>query len=140
MTEPWEADRHSSATNQIGPVAGGLRPRTGRLEPAGPGGSEEGRDLVRFAGDIGSEPAQRLGKARITAVDVLGTADRRRAVGDQAGDDQRRPRADVAGLDGCPGEPLDPVQHDVMTIDPRLGTQTGKLLYRPETRLEDVLG
>ena len=54
-------------------------------------GSEKGRSVVRFSGDVGSESTQRVGKACVTAVDVMGVADRRLAVGDKASDDQRGP-------------------------------------------------
>src|ERR1035437_2040042 len=102
--------------------------------------SEERRSLIQFARDVGPESAQRLGKARIAAVDVICPADRRRAVGNQAGDDKRSAGADVTCLYGGPGDPPDPVQHDVVAIDPRLGPQTRELLHGTEPRLEDVLG
>src|SRR5450631_486931 len=105
-------------------------------EPARARVSEKRGCFIRFAGDVGAKSPQSLGKARVTAVDVVGPTDRRRAVGDQTRDDERGPGADVAGLHGGPGEPFDPVQHDVVAIDPGLGTQTRKLLDGAETSLE----
>jgi len=81
----------------------GSHPRAPRRGDAHRARTSDVRRLVRFAGDVGSESAQRLVETRITAVDVVGMADRRDPIGDQAGDDQRRPRPDVAGLDRSAG-------------------------------------
>src|SRR5450631_4767712 len=95
--------------------------------------------FVRFAGDVSSESAHRLGKARIAAVDVMGSTDRRGSIGDQTGDDQRGPGPDVAGLNRGSGEPFDTVQHDVVTIHACVGAEARKLLHGAQARLEDVL-
>src|SRR5450631_3336553 len=67
-------------------------------------------------------------------------ADRRLAIGNKAGNDQRGSGPDVTRLDRGTGEPFDAMQHDVMAIDPRLRTEAGELLNGAKARLEDVLG
>ena len=82
--------------------------------------------FVRLAGDVSSEPTQRLSEARVTAVDVVGSADGRDAIGNKPGDDQCRPGPDVAGLDGRAGKSFDAMHHDVMPIDAGISSQTGE--------------
>jgi len=91
MLNPREAGGNNSVTIQIDPAKGARWITSLWITSLWITSSEVRRFLVRFAGDIGSKPAQRLGKARITAVDVMGSADRRLAIGDQAGDDQCSP-------------------------------------------------
>src|ERR1017187_3514896 len=100
MRTLWQ-ERNDSVTTGVG-AARVLRPIT----------TSDIRRFVRFPGDVRSESAQRLGKARITAVDVKSPTDRGNSIGDQSGDDQRGPGPDVAGLNGGTREPIDPVQHD----------------------------
>ena len=129
MPAGWEAGGNDPVTNQGGQAVD-LR-RTGT--------SPVWR-FVRFAGDVSSESAQRLGKTRVTAVDVVGWADRRDAIGNKSGDDQCRPGPDVAGLDGSAGEPSDAMTHDVMPIDSVVSTQPPKPLHGAHCGLDDDTG
>src|SRR5665811_901386 len=115
------------------------KPATTRNNPVTTATSDV-RRLIRFAGDVSPEPAQSLVKAGVSAVDVVGLADRRDAVGNQTGDDQSSPGPDVAGLDGGAGEPPNAVEHDVMAVHPGVSSQTCELLDGTETRLEEILG
>src|SRR5450631_2005030 len=140
MPKPWEVEDNVSATIRSRSLRAPLDPDSAASKARRIHGSEEGRCLIRFTSDIGSESTQGFGKARVTPVDVMCPADRRLAIGNEAGDDQRSPGPDVAGLDRGAGEPFDAVQHDVMAIHPRLRPETGELLNGAKARLEDVLG
>ena len=73
-------------------------------------------------------PRSASSKPGVAAVDVVRAADGGGPLGDQAGDHQRGAGADVAGLDRRAGEPVDPVDHDVVAVDPGVGAEPGQLL------------
>ena len=68
------------------------------------------------------------------------SADRRRALGGQPGEHQRRAGADVVGDDRGAGEHRHPADDGVVTVGAQVGAEPSELLGEHEPRLEDVLG